>query len=1019
MAPDNRSETFPPPTAADPTPTPTPTPSTGEAASPTDDDEAALATRTGDGPSPAPETRMGPPRRARPVTEIMPGAQIGRYVVVDALGRGGMGVVWKAYDPQLDRNVALKRVRVKDGGDAAIARDRLLREAQALAQLSHPNVVAVHDVGLVGDDVFVAIELVVGDTLRQWLAQHRGEIRRIVEVFIGAGEGLAAAHRAGLVHRDFKPDNVVVGADGRARVLDFGLARSIDAVAAPSAHAPDDDDSPWSDELTPSANKGSSRPSARLTADGAVVGTPRYMAPEQHRRSTADARSDQFSFCVALYEALFATRAFAGGTLRELREHVLAGNLVPPPAGVKVPARWRAAVLRGLATDAAARFPSMDALLAELRRDPRVARRRAVGGAGVAALAGVALFGLVRSPGASGPDCDAADPRLAAAWNDGTRGQLRAAFAASGRSYAPDVLARTEPLLDRFASAWQALRRDACVATHVRGEQSPALLDQQIGCLDRKLDQMSGLIAALGDHPATELIDRAVQAATDLGDVSACSRRAQSASGAPLVADPAARARQGAVLRAIDRAELALRTGAYAAGLAIARTAASDAAGLDAPRVLGAALRARGVLEEQTGAYAEAERSLDQALRAAARAGDHALAAQAWLDLTELTSEREDKHERATALVQAAEVAVGFVDEDAQRPLRASLLIRRGLVDVKSGAFDDARAALEEAVTLDERLYGDGDYRTGGALANLGLVLMKRGDYVRAEEVLTRATAVDERSLGPRHPALSTPLVNLAGVLTYQRKHAQAEAIYARALAIDQAALGPDHPYVADGMTNLGGSLLAQGKPDLAQPYFEKALAIQERALGADHPDVAWTLSALAEVMVARGRFDDARATLARALAIATVRGGAASEPVAQLRQHVAGVDLADGKYADAYRELTATLALFEQLLGRDHPRNAIVLTALAEAAAGIGHDAEVVQLGTRALGLMDRDTVAVADDAKAWVRFLIARARHQLGTDRPAQIAQARAAAASLGPDLESQRQRAIITRWLGRVAP
>ncbi len=975
-------------------------------------------TRSGDGPSPAPETRMGPPRRARPVTEIAPGAQVGRYVVVDALGRGGMGVVWKAYDPQLDRNVALKRVRMRDGGDAALARDRLLREAQALAQLSHPNVVAVHDVGLVGDDVFVAIELVVGDTLRQWLARHPGEIRRIVEVFVGAGEGLAAAHRAGLVHRDFKPDNVIVGADGRARVLDFGLARAIDGAATSGDRPAEDlDESPWSDEATPSA-KGGSRASLRLTADGAVVGTPRYMAPEQHRRSTADARSDQFSFCVALYEALYGVRAFAGGSLRELRQHVLTGELNEPPSGAKVPARWRAAVRRGLANDPADRFPSMDALLAELRRDPRIARRRAAAGVGVTALAGLALFGLVRAPG-GGPDCGAADPRLAATWNDGARARLAAGFGASGRSYAADVLARTTPVLDRFAASWQAMRADACLATHARGEQSTALLDQRMGCLDRKLDQMAGLIAALGDRPPPDLIERAVQAATDLGDVASCSRQAQSASPDALPEAPAARARVTAVLQAIDRADLALRTGAYGEGLAIARRASTDAAALDAPPVLARALKARGELEAQTGAYADAAGTLDLALRAAATAGDHRLAAQAWIDLTELASERAQQPERALALLQAAEVAAGFVRDDDARSLRAALLARRGLVEVKRGAFDQARDALEAAVSLQEELHGGDDYRTGGALANLGLVLMKRGDYVRAEGVLTRATAVYERSLGPGHPALSTPLVNLAGVLTYQRKHAEAEAIYARALAIDQSALGPDHPYVADGMTNLGAALLAQGKADQAQAYFEKAIAIQERVLGADHPDVAWTLSGLSEVQVARGRYADARGTLARALAIATARSGAESEPVAQLRQHIDGAYLAEGKFAEAHRGLTETLALFEQLLGRDHPRNAIVLTSLAEAAAGLGRDAEVVRQGERAVALMDRDTVAVADDAKAWVRFLVARARYQLGVDRPAQIAVARAAAAVLGPDLEAQRQRAEITRWLGRVAP
>jgi len=218
---------------------------------------------------------------------IETGAVVGRYVVLQQLGVGGMGVVHACYDPELDRKVALKVLR-SDTVDG-VARARLLREAQALAKLSHPNVVAIHDVGTVGEHVWLAIELVDGQTLRQWLETPR-RWREVLEVMGAAGHGLAAAHVAGLSHRDFKPDNVMIGRDGRARVMDFGLARASGKTTEPASDT----------TLVPSVPP--TWADAPVTRVGAIVGTPRYMAPEQLRggRSVTGA-ADQFAFCVSAF----------------------------------------------------------------------------------------------------------------------------------------------------------------------------------------------------------------------------------------------------------------------------------------------------------------------------------------------------------------------------------------------------------------------------------------------------------------------------------------------------------------------------------------------------------------------------------------------------------------------------------------------------------------------------------------------------------------------------------------------
>ncbi|HEY2747364.1 MAG TPA: serine/threonine-protein kinase, partial [Polyangia bacterium] len=303
------------------------------------------------------------------------GAVVGRYVLDEAIGAGATGVVWAAYDPELDRRVALKFLRGGPNVSPADLRTRLSREAQAMAQLSHANVVVVHDVGSFGDQVYVAMELVDGDTLGAWLAARPRGWREVLELFAAAGAGLAAAHAAGLVHRDFKPDNVLIGRDGRVRVTDFGLARAVDGG----------DDQRGAE--TPLGEGSDRLLEARLTRSGALVGTPAYMAPEQIAGGRVDARSDVFSFCVALFEALFGERPFAGANLPELAAAMSAGRVVAA-ARRGVPRRVQRAVLRGLAVDPAARWPAMEPLLHALAAGQLVTVPRVA--AVVATVAGLA-----------------------------------------------------------------------------------------------------------------------------------------------------------------------------------------------------------------------------------------------------------------------------------------------------------------------------------------------------------------------------------------------------------------------------------------------------------------------------------------------------------------------------------------------------------------------------------------------------------------------------------------------------
>ncbi len=314
-----------------------------------------------------PEARGG-----KVVHTIGTGAVVGRYVVLEKLGAGAMGVVLAAFDPDLDRKIALKLLPPQQGGGNRERREeRLVREAKAIAKLSHPNIVGIFDVGVHNDQVFLAMEHLGGGTLRQWLGAGKHSWREILAVLINAGRGLEAAHAENLIHRDFKPENVLLDKNGVAKVADFGLVRLQEALKSP-AHAVLDgsEDADLAGSLA-----GIDLSPATLTRTGALMGTPAYMAPEQFLARPIDARTDQFSFCATLYEALYGERPFPGDNVVDLAKAVTGGQLASPSASSPVPGWLRKVVLRGLATDPAQRYASMGDLLQTLSRDP-VARRR-------------------------------------------------------------------------------------------------------------------------------------------------------------------------------------------------------------------------------------------------------------------------------------------------------------------------------------------------------------------------------------------------------------------------------------------------------------------------------------------------------------------------------------------------------------------------------------------------------------------------------------------------------------------
>ncbi|HVR64676.1 MAG TPA: serine/threonine-protein kinase [Polyangia bacterium] len=485
--------------------------------------------------------------------QLRRGVTIGRYVVLGLVGRGAMGDVYSAYDPDLDRKVAIKLLRVKKGGSTGglDGKTRLLREAQATARLSHPNVVVVHDVGTYKDGVFIAMEFIEGGTLTFWLNAQPREWREILRTFLAAGRGLQHAHEGNLVHRDFKPDNVMVRQDGEVRVMDFGLVRYIDlnvdgqtSAAAETPPAPPLDAT--MELARPPAPLAPAQAVTKLTQTGAMLGTPAYMAPEQFVGQTVDARSDQFSFCVALYEALFGARPFDGTTMAELTGNVVQGHVKPLPQRSPIPVTvWRT-LRRGLSVAPGDRFPSMAELLADLGRHAHPPRTGLVTSAVVAAAVVIALVGgLVLKGAGPHPLCAAPTDRFEGVWESSPRvGSRRASIEFAFRSGASDGVSvastgrstswawsnmksrasfhQVSQMLDKYVADWLATYKEACEATHYRRDQSTHVLDLRMSCLNDRFGELRALSEALV-MPTSEIIEDASQAVASLGSLNLCS----------------------------------------------------------------------------------------------------------------------------------------------------------------------------------------------------------------------------------------------------------------------------------------------------------------------------------------------------------------------------------------------------------------------------------------------------------------------------------------------------------------
>jgi len=911
-------------------------------------------------------------------------ARIGRYAVTHRIGVGGMGVVYAAHDPDLDRDVAIKVLR-KEVDDDPVRQSWLLREAQALAKLNHPNVVHVYEVGKYDGHVFLAMELVEGRTLRAWVKAEQPRWREIVGQYIEAGHGLAAAHRAGVIHRDFKPDNVLVGHDGRVRVLDFGLAGLEAATNA-------------TESMTAGSALGVS------TAPGGVSGTPSYMAPEQHAASDLSPATDQFAFCVSLWEALVGAAPYAGDNARELAERKQAG----PPAWPKYAECARAvvdALRRGLAPEPALRWRSMDALLRALQDalSHRLRNRIAFASAGLVLVA--CSTALASWGDESQSICTGAQDQLGAAWNAEQREATRLAFAATELAYAERAWQRTAPVLDAYATEWVAQHTDACEATRMRGEQSVELMDARIACLHGARRALAATTDRLvrADDAVVERADDLVASLPVLarcGDLPSLLDRV-----APPPIDVAAEVESIRAMVAI--ATSFERIGKYddadaALAPAIERAAATgyDPVATEVDLLL-------GTIRERQGRYAEAEAAHAAALQTGLRAGqwDEATRASTSLVMTLGSFQREAA--RGLDFVPTARGLLGR----SSNPQRAEAELRRVLGNVYRGKGDLARAEEELRAALALTLEAPGTDAIDVSMIRLALgsVLETRGDLDRARAELDAAVEIRTEYLGADHPRTANARHNLAALLAKRGDMAGAEREYRAALAVLVRAHGPRHPSVAMARSNLAGVLDETGRAPAAEAEKREVLEIFAETHGPDHPHVASARQNLAVTLGRQGKHAEAVAELRKVIDALEAKLGPRHPTIATVRLNL-GMELGDlGELEASADELRVGVEMRLEALGETSIEVAEARTELARALVKLGRIDEALGLARASWS-----TYAQGDgppQRRAASAFVVARALHAKGGHAAEARRFAETARDLLAPGDET---RTAIEAWL-----
>ena len=764
--------------------------------------------------------------------------EIGRFVLLGELGAGGMGRVYLAYDPALERKVAIKLIRTDATSDPQRRSARLVQEAKALARLEHPNVVAVHEAGEYEGSVFIVTAYVEGVTLSSWLRSEPRDWEQMREMLSQAGRGLAAAHAAGLVHRDFKPDNVLVDAQGGIRVADFGLAKSLGDTQA--------DISPPVESPVVEA----------LTVTGSTVGTPAYMAPEQSKRE-ATPRSDQFSFCVVAYEALYGVRPFAGDSLEALVENIEAGRIRDASPKVAVPKQVRAAILKGLRARPDERHPDMQSLLRVFEARARSPARSVLllGGLGLL-LVGVGLMDD------DGSVCVA--PSTAELWDSDRRERLAQRFEATGRPYAQTTFASLVDGIDRRIEDLVEVQSAACQSHHIDRVTSSERFDRQMACIAERRTELDAFLEGLEDLESSQL-DRIVTSMASLSSARDCADPERLGSGPVGNMDAQRRADIVQARELLARASGKRAVGRPQEGLRAAQQARELAEAAGDGYTLAAAELGVGKMLQASAQYEDARTVLRRAyFGALAERNDPVLveAATMLLATVGLNLKRPDE---ALEWWDHGTAGLRRLDPEARSLARAQLCDRAALAFRAKGDLEQAETLGREALEIRERELGPRHALVGVTLTNLGTVLVRARKTEKAVEALERGVDVLSESLGETHPHVGVALQTLGIAQRVLQRLEDAERSLSRAIAIGEQRLGRTHSTVISARGSRAATWSDMGRLEQARDEYIELIELRAKALGADHADVATLHNNLGTVLRRLEDYEGARQRFERA----------------------------------------------------------------------------------------------------------------------------------------------------------
>ncbi len=944
---------------------------------------------------------------------VEPGTKIGRYTVLEVVGSGGVGVVYAAYDPSLDRKVAVKRLRRSKlvGQTEAVnqRRTRLIREAQALARLSHPNVIPVYEVATFDEQIYVTMEFVEGVTLREWIAEQPRGWSEIVGMYVQAGRGLAAAHAADIVHRDFKPDNVRVGSDGRARVLDFGLAAPLreSELDAHRTADPDSGETNWSDsnsgELRPEhVSQEGQRP---VTREGQVMGTPAYMAPEQAAGGVVDARSDQFSFCVALYEALYGVRPFRGryDDVRRYRD-LSRARVLPGRRPEDLPSELERVLVRGLSLLPERRFPSMDALIDELTSVARGSRRLwwvPISTMLIALFAVVAFYERRSAPTIA--SCDDGEGMLVGVWDESVQAELEAAVMKSDQPYTSETWSSAARGLDEWAKQWSRARVRACEATHVQHQQSPELLERQIACLDLQLIRVEGTVAALRrlEEQPDALLERLTM--MSLPSLDGCAAANVLARETWVPSDEEAAGEATELRQALAAVEGLLGIGEYDQALARGEATLLRATELGFEPLSAEAQLLIGLALHHS--HAEGDRSqqlLREAALSAQRTGHQAVLVRASAALAALFGEHG---ELAIAQIWAEFARATLVRHGSDPSIEPEVRRHLGALAVAAGDFESALVEYGRALELARERGGEHNHDYIAALQSIGDAQRELGRFQEASESLGRARMLASATLGAKHPMVPRVLDALANVEASRGEYGPALELHRAALGINEEIFGSQHRQVAKNLNNLAIIYDETGRFAEAVDTLTRARAILAQELGAQHPDIAFVDVNLGSALQNLGRHKEALQRYESALGVLEGSLGPTHMAVGVTLQNLGSARAGLGDYAGALKTYEQASKVLQETFGDTHPTLSSLELNRARALRGLGRHDEALAAANRALQMYEKIFGPAHGEL---VAVLVSLVDIELDLDHPERARELGERALSLASDTNTPGERA-----------